>query len=177
MGASQSYGKVLNTKPEFVQNPDNAEVLKIFRDSKNGEWYTKNSNGIVSEFKPGQPYKKLVLTSTADGQIILENSIGDIVWSRVDLGIYRGTLIGAFKKDKSICKPFCSNFGSTGQASIFLPVFDTKFTQVGWVTAFFGGENNEDYIEINTFKTDFERIEWPDLFGASNFPIEVTVYN
>jgi len=52
MGASQSYGKVLNTKPEFVQNPDNAEVLKLFKNKDDLKWYTKDNNGNISLFKP-----------------------------------------------------------------------------------------------------------------------------
>jgi hypothetical protein len=41
-------------------------------------------------------------SGTSDPTVtVLENSIGDIVWTRASTGLYRGTLIGAFTLDKT----------------------------------------------------------------------------
>ena len=51
-------------------------------------------------------YKKYVALMSQSGTAaptvtVLENSIGDIVWTRASTGLYRGTLIGAFTLDKT----------------------------------------------------------------------------
>ena len=51
-------------------------------------------------------YKKYVALMTQTGTAaptvtVLENTIGDIVWTRASTGLYRGTLIGAFTLDKT----------------------------------------------------------------------------
>jgi len=51
-------------------------------------------------------YKKYVALMTQTGTsaptvIVLENSIGDIVWTRTSAGLYEGTLTGAFTLDKT----------------------------------------------------------------------------
>ena len=51
-------------------------------------------------------YKKYVALMTQTGTaaptvVVLENTIGDIVWTRASTGLYRGTLIGAFTLDKT----------------------------------------------------------------------------
>ena len=55
---------------------------------------------------PVVPYKKYVALMTQTGSaaptvVVLENTIGDIVWTRASTGLYRGTLIGAFTLDKT----------------------------------------------------------------------------
>jgi hypothetical protein len=52
------------------------------------------------------PYKKYVALMTQTGTaaptvVVLENTIGDIVWTRDSTGIYEGTLTGAFTLDKT----------------------------------------------------------------------------
>ena len=52
------------------------------------------------------PYKKYIALMTQTGTaaptvVVLENTIGDIVWTRASTGLYRGTLIGAFTLDKT----------------------------------------------------------------------------
>jgi hypothetical protein len=51
-------------------------------------------------------YKKYVALMSQSGTsdptvVVLENSIGDIVWTRASTGLYRGTLIGAFPLNKT----------------------------------------------------------------------------
>ena len=67
------------------------------------------SNLTVTNTINGDPvvhYKKYVALMTQTGTaaptvVVLENTIGDIVWTRASTGLYRGTLIGAFTLDKT----------------------------------------------------------------------------
>ena len=66
---------------------------------------TDNINGrAVSEMLP--TYTKYValisqVTTNAPTVIVLENSIGPIVWTRSAVGVYHGTLVGAFTTNKT----------------------------------------------------------------------------
>ncbi len=109
MGASQGYGKILNTLPEYVENADNAEVIKLYRNSSTSKWYTKNNAGTIVEMniKP-QTYKIYrALITQAGGEaptvIVLENTLrgGAIVWTRSAAGTYNGTLADEFTADKT----------------------------------------------------------------------------
>jgi len=68
------------------------------------------SNGIAADNINGTPqvyYKKYCATITQTGTndpvvTVLENTIGDIVWTRVITGFYEGTLAGAFTSDKTL---------------------------------------------------------------------------
>ena len=67
------------------------------------------SNLTVTNTINGDPvvrYKKYIALMTQTGTaaptvVVLENTIGDIVWTRASTGLYRGTLIGAFTLDKT----------------------------------------------------------------------------
>lgn len=60
MTAQQGYGKMTNSLPEYVQSPDCTEVYKVFRDSSDGNWYTKTSTGVVARFEPSIGTLKLI---------------------------------------------------------------------------------------------------------------------
>ena len=67
------------------------------------------SNLTVTNTINGDPvvrYKKYIALMTQTGTaaptvVVLENTIGDIVWTRASTGLYRGTLTGAFTLDKT----------------------------------------------------------------------------
>lgn len=61
--------------------------------------------------RPYDVYTALLSQSGTDDPtaIILENSIGAIVWTRDDIGIYLGTLVGAFTENKTFV---LQNWGS-----------------------------------------------------------------
>lgn len=76
-------------------------------------------------------YKALItqVGLAAPTVIILQNTIGNIVWSYDSVGVYQGTLVGAFTTNKT-----------------FLPSLDQRAiseTDLLW--------SSEDVIEINTF--------------------------
>lgn len=62
---------------------------------------------VLKRLTPQAPkykvYTALLTQSGTDAPVatVLENTLGDIVWSRFDTGIYQGTLIGAFKDNKT----------------------------------------------------------------------------
>ncbi len=59
MGADQSWGKVFYDKNQYIQNPDNAKVVKIFREETDGLFYYKKFDGTVH---------------------LLFNTVGDSLW-------------------------------------------------------------------------------------------------
>lgn len=90
------------------------------------EW--QNTTGINSEptltstdwIKVGSTTSYQVYTAlltqvgtSAPTAIVLENTIGNIVWSRNTVGVYAGTLVGAFTANKSFCVTNLSDYGIT----------------------------------------------------------------
>jgi hypothetical protein len=137
---------------------------------------------VSSETQTYKVYSALLTQSGTDAPVavILENTIGDIVWTREDGGIgtegmYKGTLLGAFTAGKSVCAPYSSNFNSVGTSNIHLPLSTNGNLQTGWVTMYFGGTNDEDYLEIDTYDMT-DRAEWSTVLGEGNLFIEIRVY-
>lgn len=58
-----------------------------------------------SSARPYKVYTALISQSNTDAPvtIVLENTIGNIVWTRANTGQYLGTLTGAFTLDKTVC--------------------------------------------------------------------------
>jgi hypothetical protein len=117
---------------------------------------TETINGqSVSEVLPA--YKKYIATisqtGTADPVVtVLENTIGDIVWTRIGLGTYYGTLTGAF----------------IGQDKVYLYLNNTLalifITEIKWGTI--------DNININTYDGTATPID-----GAMSYnTIEIRIY-
>jgi hypothetical protein len=103
------------------------------------------------------PYKKYVATisqtGTADPTVtVLENTIGDIVWTRVGLGLYSGDLLGAFPNQDKVYLSLNNTLAS---------VFITEFL---WGTI--------DDVRINTYDLTATSID-----GAMSFnTIEIRTY-
>jgi hypothetical protein len=104
------------------------------------------------------PYKKYVATisqtGTADPTVtVLENTIGDIVWTRVGVGVYQGVLLGAFPDQDKTYLLINQNTQSGGQIN-YINWFDV------------------DTIEISTLDTTFT----PDDSLLLNTTIEIRTY-
>jgi hypothetical protein len=84
---------------ENIVIPESCENLIVFGSNITAD---ENSTGLLLNYKS---YVALISqTGTAAPTVtILENTIGDIVWSRNGLGAYSGTLTGAFPSGKVIC--------------------------------------------------------------------------
>jgi hypothetical protein len=57
---------------------------------------------------------------------IYDNTIGEIVWTRIDDGIYRGTLTGAFVEGKTYC---------TATNLVYSDVDDAQIASLSWLNA------------------------------------------
>jgi hypothetical protein len=104
------------------------------------------------------PYKKYIATvsqtGTADPTVtVLENTIGDIVWTRVGVGVYQGVLLGAFPDQDKTYLLINQNTQSGGQIN-YINWFDV------------------DTIEISTLDTTFT----PDDSLLLNTTIEIRTY-
>lgn len=118
-------------------------------------------------------YRALLTQAGTDAPVatVLENTLGgSVVWSRVNVGFYEGTLTGAFTSGKTICPQFpCLAFETNGT---FLPISANGNPQLGWINAYCQDENT---FTINTLDlTGFA--EWSAILGSS-FLVEIIVYN
>lgn len=112
------------------------------------------------------PYKLYVALLNQAGKrnpptaIILENTIGNIVWAYDNDGVYRATLVGAFPNED---KFFTLNHKNMVDAQ--------KFIAIKW--------NNSDSFEVSTSVVGYSpSIAYtPEDSMMSNYPIEIRVYN
>jgi hypothetical protein len=92
--------------------------------------------------------------------IILENTIGDIVWTYDSAGIYRATLVGAFP---DAIKFFTLNYKIMIEAQ--------KFIAVEW-------KNSNSFEVRNSVVSYSPSIAYtPEDSMLDNYPIEIRVYN
>lgn len=112
-----------------------------------------NKNISMPKFKV---YTALLSQSGTDAPVptILENTLGNIVWTYFDIGVYRGTLIGAF--------PINKYFGPSPSDG-----FDADVNRGGGGTAYFVYRIDDDTIQVNTGADDTLLIS----------PIDIRIYN
>lgn len=69
----------------------------------------------------GKTYTGIITqTGTATPEVqIFTNTIGNIIWTRDDVGIYTGTLNGAFPENKKLLPPF------TPDSPMVIPLFNS----------------------------------------------------
>jgi len=90
-----------------------------------------NGTNWVPVMADSRPYKvyTALLTQTGSGAptvTVLENTIGDIVWTRLSAGLYNGTLTGAFLASKTAV--YLTNGGNIATPAIFNIYADTVNT-------------------------------------------------
>lgn len=92
--------------------------------------------------------------------IVLENTIGDIVWTYDSAGVYKATLVGAFPDAN---KFFTLNYKSMVEAEKFIGV----------------KVQNIDSFDVRTFVVSYSpSIAYtPEDGMLDNYPIEIRVYN
>jgi hypothetical protein len=105
----------------------------------------------------GQPYKvyrAILNQSGTDAPVatVLENTIGDIVWSRNSPGTYSGILVGAFQANKTFYPTF-------GTSNSFNRVYTNRL--------------NDDVMSVVSISEDLTAYLDNELF---NYPIEILVY-
>jgi len=132
----------------------------------------KNVNSITP-YEPSYKIYSALLTQTGISDpvaTVLENTIGNVVWTRIGVGQYLGTLVGAFTNGKTISPQFPAL--SFENNATFLPISSNGNPQLGWVNMYC---QSEDYVEIDTYDM-VSRTEWSTVLGSS-FLIEIRVYN
>ncbi len=105
---------------------------------------------------PAKKYIALITQSGTNAPTvdILENTIGNIVWTRSGVGVYSGTLVGAFTTDK------------TTVLHKSVPGDDTDYL---WLST----NINEDAIDMNTYLAAVAS----DNIITFKDVIEITVYH
>ncbi len=101
---------------------------------------------------------------------VLENTLGNIVWTRANVGIYEGTLANAFTANKTISPQFPA-LGFEGNGT-FIPISLNGNPQLGWINAYC---QTDSVFTINTLDL-VGSSEWSTILGSS-FLIEIIVYN
>lgn len=98
---------------------------------------------------------------------VLQNTVGNIVWTRQALGLYKGTLNGAFTVGKTICKPFGQQHGALMIGIANALPFDNAYT----VTTY-----SVDAIRIETLQSsDYSSVEWSTVY-PDNILVDVIIY-
>lgn len=129
---------------------------------KRGDKYQSYAMPAEDFFLAARPYKAYVALLTQSGTnapvaTVLENTIGNIVWTRTSPGIYIGTLTGAFPIEKTFIMAIVG--GS------------------GYDTAVLNGGGGEIY---NVYRIDDSLITINNVGGddqLNNTPVEIRVYN
>jgi hypothetical protein len=100
----------LPTVPASADHRDGSWILtdiyegELYQDTDTGIVYTRSNGTIISVDGPTAKTYEALLTQTGTGNptvVVNENSLGTIVWTRVNVGQYRGTLVSAFTADKT----------------------------------------------------------------------------
>lgn len=118
----------------------------------------------------GLNYKVYVALLTQSGTnapvaTILQNTIGNIVWSRTSAGSYGATLTGAFTSGKTMVIP---------------PANSSSYGAIGSANLYGGGSDNANsiYLLTGTIASDGTTAQADDiLYGSGYSIIEIRVYN
>ena len=107
-------------------------------------------------------YTALLTQSGTDAPVatVLENTLGDIVWSYVGVGGYIGTLTGAFTENKTIL-PNTYAASTDGSITSTFDFFNLDENIVSIRTRNIMGDNQDDLINFN----------------GEDFLFEIRVYN
>lgn len=138
--------------------------------------YQLDNQYIQEIITPTQPYKIYTALLSQSGTnaptaTILQNTLGNIIWTRNGPGNYSGTLTDQIPYEN---KTYISPFGNFDTNNVFIPISDSGAT-IGYWTMYLDGSNNG--IIIETTDETYANTEWSDIFGTTQQPIEIRVYN
>ena len=153
---------MLNLEPRNeirVQTPE--EDNKILFLNEDGDLVLKDDAGdikyvTISDVKPPKVYKALLTQTETDAPtaIVLENTLGgEVVWTRTNVGEYRGTLDGAFAEDKVFAPGIVLSRESNDER--FLSIYV-----------------NIDYLSVSVYDNTVTNID-----NFFNVPISIEVYS
>lgn len=151
-----------------INNPDEGEKT-LFLDT-DGKLKTKNENGIIEEVSivsanTPKVYKALLTQAGTDAPVatVLENTLGgEVVWTRNDVGDYRGTLANAFPNNKTTLGNGYEGAGTLVQVDI---------ARGNWV--FLNRHEDGDFLQLRNH-TDINKTDNQD--NINSVPILIEVY-
>jgi hypothetical protein len=117
---------------------------------------TGTEQDFIDSLKAVRPYKVYTALLTQIGTdapvaTVLENTIGDIIWSYIDVGQYRATLTGAFPIDKFFAPFYIAdtdvNVAGGGERVMLYRLNDNAFD----IVAVSNGNLNYTGIEIRVY--------------------------
>ena len=122
----------------------------------------------ASEKIPYRVYTALLTQTGTDAPvaIVLENTLGNVVWTRDNLGIYVGTSSGSFTENKTIIPPF-DPVGYT-----ILPIWNSSVADIYY--SFYRNSVNE--VKLSIFDSTGGQVELSSISDFSPL-IEIRVYN
>lgn len=96
---------------DAVASLDGTELIEVVQGGT-------NKKATIADVLPYKVYTALLSQTGIDAPVatVLQNSIGDIVWTRDDVGIYTATLALAFTTNKTFVPPV-SYYSSTGDSN------------------------------------------------------------
>lgn len=143
--------------------------------------FTSKARGSKGELEiPPMPnYKEYVALLTQSGTdapvaTVLSNTIGNIVWTRVNVGSYDGILNGAFPSDKLIIPGFFSFHGDGTTSIKITDGYGSPSTVIGSYSIYRG---NDNIISIVIEDASGEYAEWSSLLTNSKLSLVVRVYS
>ena len=131
---------------------------------------TVNGNFVITgttNIRPYKVYTALLTQSGTDAPVatILENTIGDIVWSYSSPGNFLATLNGAFTENKTVCPPF--DYLTT---YVTLPIYGSNYSSQLYQI----GRANNDVLLLKIIDNGQGNVDWFPSFVPF---IEIRVYN
>lgn len=104
--------------------------------------------------------------TSAPGAVVLQNTIGEMTWSRTGIGVYTCVSAGLFTIDKTICLPF----GDASNGSVFGIL---SANTIGYYQVNAGSDINQ--IALSTYSDlAYTYVEWSTIGG--NLTVEIRVY-
>jgi hypothetical protein len=114
-------------------------------------------------------YVPLLNQSGSNAPVVtpLENTIGNIVWTRLEAGSYKGTLVGAFPLDKT----WIPGFTPDGSVMLRIPFNGSGYwIMIGW---------DVNAIYIQTFNNTGSFVDYSNIVSGVDVPLalpEIRVY-
>lgn len=157
----------------FIRSSEDNEVAKVGQVKRLAEACENLENNPVDS-RPYKVYTALLTQTGTSAPVatVLENTLNaPIVWTRASLGIYTGTLSGAFVD----LKTFIPGFSNGENESTFSghAILDASAV-VGYVKIYRSGENT---ISITTTDEAGVLVEFNSILSGTSLPLEIRVYN
>jgi hypothetical protein len=114
-------------------------------------------------------YRALLFqTGTADPIAVTKgNTLGGTpIWTRVGIGVYKGTLVGAFPADKTICPPFGGAYG-------MIPLSSNSIADYYYQVVCEDGD--EDNVYVYVYDSAYGQAELSAIIFSNSIYVEVIV--